>query len=1617
LSDVDESATVDCKSGCGLRFCSTDCRDPCCSKRGHAEVCKEVQHLLAMFKAKKLTHNAAADLVKATKDGGHKQAQVGMLAADLFVTKGAKSVALRESSDALRQIGAYRLALESAEAALTLAEKGTVDAARCFLLIGNVLQVQGKHDAAMEKYEAALQIMKKVFGEEHAGVAGCYNNIGNVLQAQGNHEAAMEKYEAALPIMKKMLGEEHADVAMCYNNMGIVLQEQGKHKAAMEKYEAALQIRKKVYNGEEHADVATCYNNMGAVLRAQGKHEAAMEKYEVALQIRKKVYNGEEHADVAACYNNMGAVLRAQGKHEAAMEKYEAALQIRKKVYNGEEHADVAACYNNMGNVLDDQGKHEAAMEKYEAALQIYKKVTGADSANYSSALLNLARDACVTKSSLSDAYLFAELRRIVDVDVELFNSISPPVFAFGLRDHIVLLRLMARFGQRTGETTALEQWRTNVQRLINVSHPVVHAIGSQELASMRADGRFASLTVCESERLLAALRASASPCALREATGAREQLLSSLFIDEAGAHKAQMRAVAAHSLSLLGLDGLERVDDDLVAQLLRARVLEQEVLARFAFELSDIEACDTSTWARNSVADVFVLLLNVLDQAFARLAKASGATGDELYFPCKGSAKALQNSIADTLPLVVKNALDAEVRGGRIFVVVDDKQYVRRNVAAGTDLYKMIEPSQAFMFFKKDAVGEFGAHEWLHLTTLIANDNKHIKLSQHEHSATLKDKSRGTIEQRDVTLNVSASGPSPDLTNWTLFHRPALVEALHDDAERRAVSRLARKFLTGLERGDDGNTVPVGGVTENKYLQHFHVGAYDLFFVPPRIADMDDEALRRELVKDLARFDLVRKFSGKIDWLLAPERGDDFLISLCKRELEKAVGKQAAAVVDLAFVGEVKLALDGRKQRAAAPDTMPELFLSRFVDAIRSFLRMRIDWQTPSKPLVDASNEAQIDLVKLMRRAIDNTCKLVVEMVDKRVALGHAAIKSGAGMFVAVDWLALSDAEARNVARDVDEVRASAWGVVDDLVKNLLANSDFAESASAYKSLHAIGRALENDDNVDAFAKLWERVIDLVTASDSDWARSLASVFAVRLRDTLLLRATTCELSQLLIKIDKVASSFKIELPSLAGFDDDLLSQLKACMLSVHKLRVQSLQLRCGGGRDVLLRNEMSVALSVALGKCRAVLEHAFTRFARQEVWARMAPPPEAYKVFQAKFPVGHDSNSWRANVLQQLGCDNDGRRLPAVDDSVWAALESVQGYKLGGAAWVDELASVVNESKHVRVRLVDDALLQAWWARGDIKAVDASFPLFVRDKRFNPWSFARECGDRARAEEMLAWLCERGVLTLTAERDLTDDELTYIKGNVSAAFDRTKLGTIAKFRAHIHAKSFLGCSLFVLEKDLEGGRLTGPLLDVLQANGFALGEKLKGDESKEAKAKIAQRSVAAIAEPYFSYDDVFGEINADYAPAAAAAPVTNSSETRIEQRDLKEDEITALRALLERLSRNVFAQLRALPDFLVASDCDAIRALTPDEIAAAKAAFPGVVIEAVAKRVANSVRARQHEEQEVDASVCVGGIEFLERCVQGAARAVAAMVSASTAVVTNADDDDDDDDDGFGK
>jgi tetratricopeptide (TPR) repeat protein len=194
-------------------------------------------------------------------------------------------------------------------------------------------------------------------------------NFGDLFCKQlCEYHWALELYRKALEIKKKILGEDHLDVADTYNMMAIVLRSQGKLDDAMELYGKALEIKKKTL-GEDHSDAAGVYNNMANVLQLQGKLDDAMGLYGKALAIYEKTL-GEDHSSVAGAYNNMAGILKRQGKLDDAMELYRKALEICKKTL-GEDHSAVAGVYDNMTKIFESQGKLADAMELHKKALEI----------------------------------------------------------------------------------------------------------------------------------------------------------------------------------------------------------------------------------------------------------------------------------------------------------------------------------------------------------------------------------------------------------------------------------------------------------------------------------------------------------------------------------------------------------------------------------------------------------------------------------------------------------------------------------------------------------------------------------------------------------------------------------------------------------------------------------------------------------------------------------------------------------------------------------------------------------------------------------------------------------------------------------------------------------------------------------------------------------------------------------------------------------------------------------------------------------------------------------------------------------------------------------------------
>ena len=192
--------------------------------------------------------------------------------------------------------------------------------------IGFLYYCLKENQKALEFYQKALKIRKRLYGHEHQEVANSYNSIGNIYQDIGEYKKALEFYQLALNIYK-LYGEHHAHVGIALNNMGLILYKLGSHQEAMKNYQQALEILNSMYaNG--HPNIATIYNNMGDVSSKQYDFVTALKWYQKSLQIWKLFFDNN-HFEVLKCYKNLRNVLEKLGQSREALNYHQQAIHCK----------------------------------------------------------------------------------------------------------------------------------------------------------------------------------------------------------------------------------------------------------------------------------------------------------------------------------------------------------------------------------------------------------------------------------------------------------------------------------------------------------------------------------------------------------------------------------------------------------------------------------------------------------------------------------------------------------------------------------------------------------------------------------------------------------------------------------------------------------------------------------------------------------------------------------------------------------------------------------------------------------------------------------------------------------------------------------------------------------------------------------------------------------------------------------------------------------------------------------------------------------------------------------------------------------------------------------------
>ncbi len=246
-----------------------------------------------------------------------------------------------------------------------------VDVARVYVNLSVVFQRLGRLDEALAMCSSALEILNN-----QEDIAICHNNMGNILDDQGKPDAAMEHYSIGLAITLKTEGET-ASAADFLANIGIILKAQNQLDEAMEKLTYALRIFEKA---KMDTRVAVCLYHIGVVLLKQCKLDAALEHARKALEIRRSKLS-IEHVDCGDSHCLIGDILFRSGKFAEALDEFENVVRINKNVY-GEMTLKVADIYEFKAVCFFNLQKWREAVTFYEATIHIRTVLLGADDAS-----------------------------------------------------------------------------------------------------------------------------------------------------------------------------------------------------------------------------------------------------------------------------------------------------------------------------------------------------------------------------------------------------------------------------------------------------------------------------------------------------------------------------------------------------------------------------------------------------------------------------------------------------------------------------------------------------------------------------------------------------------------------------------------------------------------------------------------------------------------------------------------------------------------------------------------------------------------------------------------------------------------------------------------------------------------------------------------------------------------------------------------------------------------------------------------------------------------------------------------------------------------------------------
>jgi serine/threonine-protein kinase len=248
------------------------------------------------------------------------------------------------------------------------------ESGRSLWALGQLRYQQSRFGEAKQLYSRGLDILENTSAPA-TDVSALLDDLAQVYADEQQWALAKQTYERALEIDRRVLGDDHPRVAMRLNNLAVVAQHIGDLKLAETLFRDAIRRDEQAY-GDQHPETGTARGNYGLLLQREGRLTEAEPFLRSALDVQLKLY-GPDNYNVGYARVSLAMLLDDEGNFPESESEFRQALATYDKSLPTN-HQYRAAALMHFARLLVDRGQPEEALSLSNESLNIWTSTLSA---------------------------------------------------------------------------------------------------------------------------------------------------------------------------------------------------------------------------------------------------------------------------------------------------------------------------------------------------------------------------------------------------------------------------------------------------------------------------------------------------------------------------------------------------------------------------------------------------------------------------------------------------------------------------------------------------------------------------------------------------------------------------------------------------------------------------------------------------------------------------------------------------------------------------------------------------------------------------------------------------------------------------------------------------------------------------------------------------------------------------------------------------------------------------------------------------------------------------------------------------------------------------------------